>query len=359
MIDTVAISLREGYKIKDYGRFTPHAKSLFEPPYRAWNGQNAVHSVQNPSKEDVGYKPKLTLSRVKGQGSYPILRVEFSAPKFLYGNNLQELEDSDFDAVIVQLQAVLKEMAVETSTGALDNAAMSAIHYSKNIILEDGLTCRQVLGEIAKSNLTDKLDCDWRSFKNGGEAVKFHCNEYELAFYDKVKDMEHANLSVKRSIGGDGGVIAEGSEFYNKEILRVEARLNKPRILRDILSRSGCEVETKFQDLFSAGISKAVLNYFWEIIKSNMPLRVPEQDNAADIFYATAGQKNIYRLQQTAFVLLAKELGIRAVKDLIATKKDRRQFTDLLKDTAALKAKFKFSPFASITEALRRFIPLK
>jgi hypothetical protein len=286
--------------------------------------------------------------------------VEFSAPKLLYGNNLQEVEDKDFESVIWQLNEVLKEMAVETTTEALANASVSAMHYSKNIILEGRRTCMQILGEVHKSNLNGKLDYEWRSFKNGGEAVRFHCNSHELIFYNKVKDMEKGNLSPKRSIGG-GGTIAEGSPFYNKEILRIEARLNKPGILRKKLERSGCKVEEemKFKDLFSADTSKAVLSHFWSIIKGNMPLRVSERNSAADIFFAAAGLKIFFRLQLTAFILIVNELGISPIKELLGAKEDPRKFNELSNAVGAIKEKLKYSPFDNVDKALNAFITLK
>ena len=40
------------------------------------------------------------------------LKIEFSAPKLLFGNNLEELEEADFDKIINKLQEIIKEREV-------------------------------------------------------------------------------------------------------------------------------------------------------------------------------------------------------------------------------------------------------
>lgn len=41
-----------------------------------------------------------------------LLKIEFSAPKLLYGNNLEELETEHFDKVAKLLQERLRDMGV-------------------------------------------------------------------------------------------------------------------------------------------------------------------------------------------------------------------------------------------------------
>ena len=69
---------------------------------------------QNPPKSDYKnrvYKPRLTITRrvVHGGIATP-LKIEFSGPKLLFLNNVDELENKDFGMVINTLQERLKEM---------------------------------------------------------------------------------------------------------------------------------------------------------------------------------------------------------------------------------------------------------
>lgn len=76
------------------------------------------------------YKPHLTLyRRWDGTQSTITLRVEFSIPKLLYGNNFDELSDSDFPEVIKTLRERLSEMGVDVIQGKLEKAIVSTIHY--------------------------------------------------------------------------------------------------------------------------------------------------------------------------------------------------------------------------------------
>ena len=65
------------------------------------------------------------------------LKIEFSAPKMLFGNNFDELTDSDFPNLLTKLKRTLKEMGVFILEDHLTSAPVSAIHFSKNIPLTD------------------------------------------------------------------------------------------------------------------------------------------------------------------------------------------------------------------------------
>lgn len=67
--------------------------------------------VKNPSKRDLEsgkYYPRLTGYKRKYRQEANI-RVEFSVPKLLYMNNLEELEEKDFDEVVSVLRARLRD----------------------------------------------------------------------------------------------------------------------------------------------------------------------------------------------------------------------------------------------------------
>src|SRR3989338_7296747 len=86
--------------------------------------------IKNPSKQDKEsglYFPRLTT--YTRRGSEPTLKVEFSAPKLLFLNNVQELSDSDFEHVVNALQDRLKRMGSVFKKDIIE-AQVSAVHYS-------------------------------------------------------------------------------------------------------------------------------------------------------------------------------------------------------------------------------------
>ncbi|MCH8908784.1 MAG: MBL fold metallo-hydrolase [Candidatus Heimdallarchaeota archaeon] len=96
--------------------------------------------MNNPKKSEIqrhGYLPRLTLIARNDKEKFILqLKIEFSAPKILYGNNFDELTGENFYELIAELKEKLKIMGVVTTEDKLIDANISAIHSSKNIILD-------------------------------------------------------------------------------------------------------------------------------------------------------------------------------------------------------------------------------
>ncbi len=267
MIDTVVIMLDKGhYFITDPQRFSPALMVRDEEniPY--------TKHVNNPTKrqkEDV-YYPRLTLHyRSYGKKFEQPLAIEFSVPKLLYGNNLDELEDSDFKTIVSTLKRRCDEMGVKIWVGSLDNAHVSTIHFGKNIELKDGYTSTLAIQEIAKLHGSTQQDHNKADFRNEGHAYQIYTKNRSIVLYDKMADI---NKPVSRAIDKDK-VAAQLSLFdvlkeQNKppEILRIEVRYTNRRLLKTELSRLGINVELTFQQLFSKVIAQKVLQSHWERI---------------------------------------------------------------------------------------------
>jgi len=235
MIDTIVLTIpRYKYIILDHDRFSPSTKGLLESPYYSLGSRSNFSCKQNPTKTELLkgiYKPRLTITKRIRKGYFEIpLRIEFSIPKLMYGNNFDEIQEEDFKNVIKKLKKRLKDMDILIRDIDLINAQVSAIHFSKNITLTDYSTCSMVINDLSKINLTKRLDLNKTSFRNEGQAIHYHCNSYEIAIYDKLKDLEQAGVSEKRSIEEDN--LIQLNLFNDKpinkpfEVLRIEIRLN-------------------------------------------------------------------------------------------------------------------------------------
>ena len=110
MLDTVIITIPRGrYRIKTH-MFTPNAEIL------RGLGNYLVKCVNNPTASDRKkgiYRPRMTLiKRMTKNGTELPLKIEFSAAKLLYGNNVEEVQESDFDRVIEALIRNMFDMGV-------------------------------------------------------------------------------------------------------------------------------------------------------------------------------------------------------------------------------------------------------
>ena len=360
MIDTIVLSLDRGYSITRYDAFSPCARDLYEYPYRLWGKEGYLKSIQNPPKQDTQYKPRLTIVKRRMLGSYPTLKIELSLPKLLYGNNFVELENSNFPLILDFLQARLKDMGVSVSLESLSNSRILAVHYSKNFIIEQGFTCAMVLREIHKSQINTKLDDCVTKFRNDGHALSFHSNSYEVVFYDKIKDIEQAKISPKRAIDREELGLFKDNFSYSMQVLRMEVRLNKPQKIRSILEKTGYSRNLIFKDLFSSEISKRVLMYYWDILRSKMSIGDnPFVSNAEQVFLGSTQRKPTQILAQVGFFLLQKELGLKALRSLLVAHSDVRTAARIVK-----KYSFEFVPkniysiMNKIGEDMKKYEPL-
>ena len=156
MLDTVVLTIQ-----RDKFTLLDPIKDLVAP----WDLQSRTSKyekyVKNPSARDKNaglYQPRLTGVKrwTSGQAFQSVLKVEFSVPKLLYGNNLEEVEEKDFPLVIEALRSRLFQMGVIISIADLEAAPVTVFHPSKNIVLTNGYTASLVMKELAKINLKDR-----------------------------------------------------------------------------------------------------------------------------------------------------------------------------------------------------------
>ena len=129
MLDTIVLLLeRCMFQIVAPKKFTPSAGWVL-------NNTGYGHGLlsrQNPTKKELRqgiYKPRLTLCTKRnpfGQNKI-LLKIEFSAPKLLFGNNFEELQYKDRMPVIMQLVGALEQMGIITTAETIANAPVSAL----------------------------------------------------------------------------------------------------------------------------------------------------------------------------------------------------------------------------------------
>jgi hypothetical protein len=299
--------------------------------------------VKNPSKRDIDsglYFPRLTGYRRKFRQDANV-RIEFSAPKLLYQNNLDELENNDFPKVIEILQERLRTMGIVVSKSVLENASVSAVHFSRNILLEDGYTVNHLISEMNKVNLRKTFDFARSRYINDGQSLYAHTTAHQLVIYDKVADL---GKDKKRAIDKDQTPYQQSLfEQLNKkdelkEILRFEVRLSQKQKMNKVLEDLGYNKNPTFKDVFSTVISKKVVSDYWKrLIK----------ERSLGIFSISVSNKDVLRTLFTAdkklkpkqavyllglFVLARDESGMRQLRAIMTKRSHDRTWYRVAKD---------------------------
>lgn len=277
MIDTIVITLtKDQFEITDPEAFTPSA---------AWanshRSQRGMLSKQNPTRQELLkgiYKPRLTLAHriTKGTKREIILKIELSLPKLMFGNNFTELRFKDFQPIVNKLVATLQSMGIIATEQTIAHAQISAIHYSKNICLTDGSTPYHYINKIKEANIRLSLDTNETAYRNEGHSYKWHANYYEVAFYDKIRDLEKAQMGNKRAVEQDNELQLPLFKKLQKrrtkfEVLRMEVRLNKRVKIKQLFAKLNIKADLTLKKLFKPAIAKKILLHYLDELESKRP----------------------------------------------------------------------------------------
>ena len=105
------------------------------------------HFILKPPHQD-SYLPKVdifeALSKSRDAVQY-ILKAEFSVPKLLYGNSLQEVSEQDLDKALSALKGALGGVGVIIEGDTIANARVSAVRFCKNVLLAQGVRMQEAL----------------------------------------------------------------------------------------------------------------------------------------------------------------------------------------------------------------------
>lgn len=225
--------------------------------------------VRNPSRTDKEsglYFPRLTIySRRFGQP--PSVKIEFSVPKLIFNNNLEELFDEHFDQIIDALQNRLEKMGVRVFKQVLASAPITTVHFSKNFSLTDGYTSSGIIFELQKIDLRKSFDFAQKRFINNGQSLQAHTKAHELVIYDKIADL---GKTKKRATDKDQ-TLTQLSLFDSLkkkdnlvEVLRIEIRLCNKQKINSIFKQLNLPQNSTFQAVFNSKVSKAIVSHYWK-----------------------------------------------------------------------------------------------
>ncbi len=300
--------------------------------------------VKNPSKRDLDsglYFPRLTGYKRKNYGQDANVRIEFSVPKLLYLNNLDELEDKDFPKVIDTLQDRLKTMGIVATKSVLEKASVSSVHFSRNIQLEDGYTVTHLISEMNKVNLRKSFDFAKTRFINDGQSLYAHTTAHQLVIYDKIADL---GKDKKRAIDKDQNpyqrsLFAElNKDPELNEVIRFEIRLNHKQKMNKIIEELGYAKNPTFKEVFSSELSKKVVNSYWQkLIKERnlglFSIAVSVKDILRTLFLADKKLKPKQAIYLLGLFQLARdENGMRQLRTIVTKRSHDRTWYRIAKD---------------------------
>lgn len=173
-------------------------------------------------------------------------------------------------------------MSVKVSIRDLIYAKVVKIHFSKNIILKN-FGVFNIINQLQKANLTKKLDIERVKYDNGGYALHFFSNNYEIVFYDKMKKMR---MSRSKALEDNNKIQFGIPDKFDKDvdILRMELRFSNKNTIENKLKKAGVDSKSIFNLMFDSNISKKILQYFFSEILKNLPVCQINNEKPEEIF---------------------------------------------------------------------------
>lgn len=268
MIDTVVLSIQP----QKYVSESDLSGAGWELQNFSQGYKKFVKNQTARQKQEGIYRPR---PRYINRGRSGLLQFEFSIPKLIFGNNVDEVCEKDFDNVLQTLQTRLRDFGIYQFAPNLRKASVSAFHPSKNILLAEGYRASGVIKELRKINLTQKLDLTRDSFRNDGHSLHLHAKSHELVMYDKAFDLP---LPKSKAVDKDQTPMQLSlfQQFKEQErvpeILRIEARLSGKRKMNAMLQKNGFPKNPTFEDIFKESVCKKIVASYWNemVVKENL-----------------------------------------------------------------------------------------
>lgn len=258
-------------------------------------------------------------------------------------------------------------MGVLVGRQALIDAPVSAVHYSKNIPLIDFTTPHTYLERLSKVNVNQILDLNQTDFRNEGHSLKYRANSFEIAFYDKLKDLDKAKISDKRSEERENAIQLDLFDRLNLrkpfEVLRMEIRLNKRQKVEQVLRAVGIDEEPTFRSVFHKDISQKVLLYYLDQLEAGYPPLLLYNSSGPKEFLQELIKNNSRiklrkALQLVGLWQLFTVVGVREFRE-ITKRFGRNNWYRLNKELSLVKRPRGVKPFETLRTVLKEFRPLK
>lgn len=277
-MDTVILKIYSPYKFQtgDRSLFLPELiKRKYEElsPTERSSTRPYLRRFRLEPKQQDEYIPRVeifeTLTDDRKNLRY-ILKIEFSAPKLLYWNSLQEVGENDKERIISALKSALARVSIFVETDAIANALVSSVHACKNIPLPKTIKMREIINELSKVDISKAFDVADKQDKKGARVLNIYAGTTDYSFYDKISDcLRPKNKRKDKHLINHEREFVQRYNLQDREVFRYEYRIKKQQtIKRDVNALLGRDYESRvaFKDLFTPNLLKNLVLKSWQKI---------------------------------------------------------------------------------------------
>jgi hypothetical protein len=301
------------------------------------------------------YYPSLTLR------PHNNLYIEFSAPKIVYGNNVDELCNTDLPRFLELLEAKLFDMGFNITQEQILHSRVSFCTVSKNIEIEE-------VGATEFIEFTRRLWWRWRyltkieSFKSNGIALRNYSETTGIGIYAKVPSLQDIKTKTDKEL-------ELTQTLKENNILRFEYRMqNYQRTLAKYSWAKGYSIkELRFRDIFDSELSKKILLYDLNksLFSSDFKLITMQLPNIKKM-YSYIMNQNLTPLEEMTVIAvfrLCSDLGINQAKEIFESRYSQSTTKRAFNICKKILNEFRENDFQQINTKIKKtlleFLPYK
>ena len=256
MLDTVKLCVSYDHvQIDDFSRFN------INPQYIQRNGTCYRAPTIEEANEGIPYI-EIKVIPQNGEPPKKELRIFFSVPKLIFGNNYTECKDSDFQLVIDTLKDKLEHIWVHVSKSDLENAYVSRIDYGKNILLDT--RTKTIIKALKSLPQSKHKSVDENDFQNHGSQIRIQTQYTDYKIYDKFYDIQKNDKSTIVTDKGSVQLIDFLEANNIRNIIRLEYSLKSVREIRNTFDKCGINVYPSFRNIFNSNIARIINLYSFD-----------------------------------------------------------------------------------------------
>lgn len=311
MLDTIKFCIDyDKIQINDFSGFNVN------PQYITRNGTCYRIPTTEEYNQGIPYV-EIKVIPVTGQSPRKELRITSSIPKLLFGNNFTECQDSDFPLVVQKLKDNLEKIGIYVSINDIENAYVSRIDYSKNIIIN--ARSKTIIKALKSLPQSKHKSIDENNFQNHGSQLRIQTRYSDYKIYDKVFDIIKNDKSNIQTKFGVMPLIKFLEANHIQNIIRLEYSIKSFREIRNTFDRCDICVYPSFKNIFSCEIARKINLYAFDInIQKHKTYSFMQQTRFGTIIdKCFMSHKSIYKTLAIVGLraLMARDNGIQSLTE--------------------------------------------
>lgn len=323
MLDTVKIKIKRGI-IDKHENYSPEYEVRSYSDLSETEKEKNIYLRKFILKRNLvknSYMPSIEIYEKLDKNKKKVFRdvlIEFSVPKLILENNLEEISEMSFSNVISILRDKLYKIGISVKEGYLEEAIVTKAHFGKNILLPKEYTIKSIFDELKNTGMGKSYDSTEKVMtKNKDEIFHLYGGTKEYVFYDKIRDIKNNKIKsadkLKTSYEKE---LVKNLNIEHREVLRYEYRLKNYRALQaeinKVLVRHHQETVV-FKDLFNEELWKIIINKSWSKI-------IDKPENQLSLIFETKDKEKVKNIVRSVFEICAgKKSGAHSQNEAFIT----------------------------------------